>query len=299
MPDAVMTLRYDGEAVDAGTMDVRQLAPALIAAADAVREAHALLGVAGPTPQVEVRAVRPGSFIVDLVVAEPTAFQRMLDVLTTRPVGALEGLEALVMAVVSAVKLIKRVRNRKISRVEETEDDRTVTRLILEDGTIIEIPAPSFTLTRSADFRRSVRGMVEPLEANVGITQLVLRTGDEHVTVTNSDIPAFDMPPALEVDLGESECTVVLRPVNVSFAEGNKWRFNDGDTTFFASIEDSRFISDINHGERFAKNDMLRVRMRTSQAQDASGLRTDRTIIEVIEHIAGGVQLDLFSSNGD
>jgi len=43
MPEAIMTLRFEGVAVDTGTMDVRQLAPALIAAADAMREAHLLL----------------------------------------------------------------------------------------------------------------------------------------------------------------------------------------------------------------------------------------------------------------
>lgn len=55
---------------DAGTMDVRSLASALIAAADAMREAHALLEIPGPAPHVEVRAIRPGSFIVDLLLAE-------------------------------------------------------------------------------------------------------------------------------------------------------------------------------------------------------------------------------------
>src|SRR5690348_15732507 len=96
MADAVFTLQYEGQAVDAGRMDVRQLAPALIAAADAVRQAHLLLEVPGPVPQVEVRAVRAGSFIVDLLVADPNIARQVLDVLLSKQSTAAANLSGLV-----------------------------------------------------------------------------------------------------------------------------------------------------------------------------------------------------------
>lgn len=64
----------------------------------------------------------------------------------------------------------------------------------------------------------------------------------------------------------------------------------------FAAIQDADFADGVEVGsERFAKNDLLRVRLRTRQSKVQGGLRTERTIVEVIEHIPGSTQLDLFA----
>jgi hypothetical protein len=302
MPDAeaVMSLRYEGPAVDAGTMDVRSLAPALIAAADAVREAHALLEVRGPTPRVEVRATRPGSFVVDLLLAElPTISQRAIAIFTASPIAAIDNFAALAIVIVNASGWVKRLGNRKIRNVSQPEPG--VTRIVLEDGTVIDVPSASFALISDGEFRRALNGMVEPLANDSGVQSLSLSAGDQAETVTVDDLGAFKVPPGREEDLGHSEAVVVLRPVSIVFAERNKWRFSDGDAVFFASIEDPRFLADIDLGtERFAKNDMLQVRLRTTQKRDSAGvLRTERAVTEVIQHIPGAVQLDLFATTAD
>jgi hypothetical protein len=294
MPDAIMTLQYEGEAVDAGTMDVRSLAPALLAAADAVRVAHQLLRVSGPAPQVEVRATRPGSFVIDLLVAEPNLIQRAMEILNSSPVTAALDLSGVVGIVVGSFGLVKKLRNRKITSTEKIRPD--LIRLILEDGTVIETPPESFQLVLDADYRRAVRGMVEPLTGNRGVTALTASTEDQTEAMTRADVSAFDVPPAIEVALLDTTSEAVLRPIAVSFSEGNKWRFSDGDATFFAAIEDARFAHAVEVGsERFAKNDLLRVRLRTRQSKIQGGLRTERTIVEVIDHIPGSTQLNLFA----
>lgn len=301
MPDVVMSLQYEGPAVDAGTMDVRSLAPALIAAADAMREAHALLEIPGPAPRVEVRATRPGSFIVDLLIAEGAdgLYQRAIAIFTSAPVTADAGLITLITTVIGSVSIVKRIRNRKINRIEQNPNAATV--IILEDGTRIEIPAAgTLRLVVDADFRRSLHGMVDPLTGDRGVNRLTLSDGSQAETVTGDDLPAFNVPPAREEELGSAETTVVLRPVSVAFTEGNKWRFSDGDATFFATIEDPDFLNRVNLGvERFAKNDMLRVDLRTRQTRDASGLHVERTVTRVIAHIPGAVQLDLFAQDDE
>jgi hypothetical protein len=297
MPDAAaeMSLRYEGPAVDAGAMDVRALAPALIAAADAMREAHVLLEVPGPPPRVEVRATRPGSFAIDLLVAE-TLYERAVALFTSRPVDAVGGLMGLIGAVISSVGVVKHIRNRKINEIQDSDPDVIV--LILEDGTRIEVPsAATLRLVASGDYRRALRGMVEPM-VDGSITSLTLSAGNQAETVTADDLGAFNVPPAREEDLGQSETEVVLRPVSVAFTEGNKWRFSDGDATFFATIEDPKFLADVNMGvERFAKNDMLRVMLRTRQTRDASGLHVERAVMQVKAHIPGAIQLDLFTQS--
>lgn len=299
MPEAVMTLQYEGPAVESGAMDVRQLAPALLATADLMREAHALLGVEGPAPQVDIRATRPGSFIVDLLVADPKLPQQILNLLTSKPAIATVDLGAMVGYVVSSFGVVKRLHNRKITRTEEVGP---VVRLHVEDGTIFEVAPEDLRLVLDAQYRRHLRALMQPLAADTGVTSLIATAVEQDVTetVSNPDLAAFEVPPAVQEELGESESEVVLRPVNVAFAEGNKWRFSDGEATFFASIVDRGFMQNVDLGtEKFGKNDMLRVRLRTHQTRGTDGdLHTERTVVQVLQHLSGAVQLDLFADSG-
>jgi hypothetical protein len=290
-----MTLQYEGPAVESGVMDVRQLAPALLATADLMREAHALLNVEGPAPDVHVQATRPGSFYVDLLVADPKLGQQIVEYLTARTTQAGVTLGTMVEFVVGSVQLVAWLRNRKIARADQIVPGRV--RITMADGTTLEVAPETLRLALEAEYRRHLQAMVQPLAAQAGVTGLTVSTSGRSATVTTPDAPAFDVPPVVQEDLGESDSVVVLRPVNVAFAEGNKWRFSDGETTFYASIADRGFIQSVDLGtERFAKNDMLRVQLRTRQMRGADGdLHTERTVVQVLQHLPGSVQLDLFA----
>jgi hypothetical protein len=298
MPEAVMTLQYEGPAVESGAMDVRQLAPALLATADLMREGHALLDVPGPVPEVHVQATRPGSFYVDLLVADPKIGQQIVDLLTSRTTTAGATLGTLVGSVVGSFQLVAWLRNRKIAKTEPVVPGRV--RVTMADGTTLEIPPETLRLALDAEYRRQLQAVVRPLAAQTGVTTLTVRTEDASATVTEPDAPAFEVPPVVQEDLGAFDTEVVLRPVNVAFSEGNKWRFSDGENTFHAAIEDPAFMQSVDLGtERFAKNDMLRVLLRTHQMRGADGnLHTERTVVRVLQHISGQVQLDLFADSG-
>ena len=72
----------------------------------------------------------------------------------------------------------------------------------------------------------------------------------------------------------------------MAFAEGNKWRLNDGGSTFWATIADNSFLDRVNRREEvFAKGDVLRCEMRYEQFRSEAGLVTERTVTRVREHI--------------
>jgi len=280
-------------------MDVRQLAPALLATADLVREAHTLLDAEGPVPQVDIQATRPGSFIVDLLVADPKLPQQIMNMLTSKAASATVNLGTMVGFIVWSFGAVRNLRNRKITGTENATPG--LVRLHLEDGDTLEVAPEVLRLALDAEYRRFLRAIMAPLTAGqAGVTSLTATTKDRTATVTGSDLPAFEVPPAVEEELGEFTAVVVLRPVNVAFAEGNKWRFSDGEATFFAAIEASHFMQAVDLGvEKFAKNDMLRVQLRTRQVMGSDGqLHTERIVVQVLEHLSGGVQLDLFA-DGD
>lgn len=296
-----MTLQYEGDALDTGTMEVRQLAPALLAAGEAIRLAHAILGIPGPAPQVEVQATRPGSFVIDLVVADLPLLRRAIDLLASTGPTAAANLLALVGAVIQSISVVKRMAGRKISATEQIEPGSI--RLTLEDGTTLVTTQEAIQLALDLAYRRSVRKVIEPVAGDQGIRSLTVSADTQSETVAVADLPAFEIPTLTREDLGGSETEVVLRPVNVAFTEGNKWRFNDGESTFHAGIEDAAFLRAVEEGsERFAKNDLLRVRLRIQQTRDAEGtLHTERAITGVLEHLRApvGIQLALFTDMGD
>jgi len=82
-----------------------------------------------------------------------------------------------------------------------------------------------------------------------------------------------------------------------AFIEGNKWRLSSGDQTFYASVDDPAFVERVNQGEQFAKGDVLKVRMRVVQSRGPSGLQTQRSIVEVLEHIPRARQMRLSAAD--
>lgn len=85
----------------------------------------------------------------------------------------------------------------------------------------------------------------------------------------------------------------------VSFAEGYKWRFTEGDAIFTASIEDPAFRRRIDDGEAFQKGDALECRMRVVQSQRGRALHVERTVVEVRKHLPRGTQLLLGEGEPD
>jgi len=77
------------------------------------------------------------------------------------------------------------------------------------------------------------------------------------------------------------------------FKEGNKWRFSDGQQSFFADLDDREFLHRVDAGERFGKGDILSADVRINQQQTGLKLSAERTIVRVYEHRAASHQMPL------
>ena len=118
--------------------------------------------------------------------------------------------------------------------------------------------------------------------------------------IEKSEAVYFIVPAPTDEEINDHTTIVSLQIVNASFAEGNKWRFSDGSNTFFADILDEEFIRRVQSStEVFAKNDILKVRLRISQWLTSRGMRTDYIIQEVIEHRLAHRRIDLFEHQQD
>ncbi len=294
MADETFTITYVGPAVTGGRMSVRDLAPALISLADAVREAHYLTHPGEAEPALDIQALRDGSFAVDLILSEgPGLLQSAIDVLSGREATAGANLAGLVGAVFGGFAVIKRLARRRIRSQEQLASG--MIRLTFDDGQSITIRRESLQLAADKPFRDAARQVVAPMERD-GVDTVELSSPREGtVEIVPADLPGFEVPPIEEQPLADQEREVALRPVNVAFTEGNKWRVSDGESTFFATVTDIAFLQRVETGQEvFAKSDILRARVRTRQWRTSDGdLRTDHEITQVLEHVAGPRQVPL------
>jgi hypothetical protein len=81
---------------------------------------------------------------------------------------------------------------------------------------------------------------------------------------------------------------------SLAFQEGNKWRLYDGQNTITAAIDDRDFVEKVDSNlVRFAKGDILVCDVKTVQEQTSEGLKTEHTVIRVLEHRQAPTQISL------
>lgn len=282
MAEEQLRIVYDGPAVDAGRMDVRELAPSLLALADLFHQAQAQLYPEDPRITVELRATEEGSFVADISVVHSFMdhFRTIFGGDTATATANLIALGGFVGGVLTAiVKLAGRaIRNRR--RLANG-----MTRLELEDGTFLELPSQVVEMLERALILKLARDFIQPLRRD-DMEQIRVQHRDTQVAITSGDVPAFDRP--LEEDvLVDTTSTMILSVVSLAFDPDNKWRLSDGHNRFYVTINDQEFLGRVQRDEeRFAKGDYLEVDLRIVQTQEPDGrIRTER-FAERVRHIA-------------
>lgn len=303
MNEANFSLIFEGSAVDNGEIDIKDLAPSLLALGELIQAANNQLNDGRAQIAVKLQATGKGSVIVHLSMVQSLAAQAatLLDTLARHKDGisAAKDLADIIFKVGGAgvvgaggfFALIKWLRNRKPDRVEVKDGD---TYVHIGDSYFITNPQ-AIALAENIEVREQAKKLVSVLQ-NDGIQQISTRRPDgEKLTIQKTDVMAFEVPDAEEETLDDIEREMFLQIDSLSFKEGNKWRMTDGGEPFYAILEDVDFINRIAKNEiSFAKNDILHCVVKEKQVRTIRGqLRKERRIIRVLEHKPGMRQLKL------
>lgn len=302
------SVKYDGPALASHQMDVRELAPALLALASLLEDANKTVFPDAEEVRVQVKGTfKSGSFGIDLIAVQSIAKQ-LVTLFSGSEAAAAANLLAILGGLGMASKaagggligLVRWLKGRKPTAIR-TDSDRVVfeveTTEVLESYTVDLVTAK---LYQDRTVRQSLAKVLKPLERDGVDYFAVIDASEELVTAITSDEVAAFTAAAAQADVvsdttSEGNLLQIESPV---FKDGNKWRFTDGTNAFYAEIADEAFLAKVESGEaRFGKGDVLIVDLRKIQSIADTGLKTEYIVSAVREHRAP-LQGKLFQQPG-
>jgi len=287
------SIKYDGPALVSHQMDVRELAPALIALSELIEHANRAAYPNANEVRVNVQGnFKGGSFGVDLIAVQTMA-QQIVSLLngdevtaTSNLLGILSGLGLLGGG--GVIGLIKWLRGRKPSTIRTVGDQMVFELVDAQQKETFEVDLITGKLYQTRVVRQTLSRVIKPLEREGVDVFACGKDGATQAVVTHEERIWFDMA-ASETDVVSNTVrqNVVLQIESAVFKDANKWRFHDGSNAFFAEIADHAFVERVNAGtERFGKNDVLIADLRIIQSVTDNGLWQEYLIEKVHDHRA-------------
>ena len=296
---AQFTIIYDGPALETNVMDVKEIAPSLLSIGDLLEEANHVMFSGKASIKVNVKSgFEAGSFGVEFIL-DQNFLSKVVDLFNSDNVNAaLNLVEILGLGGGTGfglIKFIKWLGKRKISKITTLESGNVKIEVGKDS---VEINQTVLDLLQNLKIRKSLEEIISKPLSRDGVdrfSSFTTKTPESEKTrIEKGDGELFSAPSVDEEKLSEDTLTKNLQLVSVNFVEGNKWKFSDGSATFFAEVLAEDFVHRVqNNEEAFAKDDILKVRLKETQWSTSSGLKTEYQIMEVLDHKQPKLQIKL------
>lgn len=290
MPDAgeqLIQLRYEDSDGELRELNAAELAAALQGLVEFVSEA-AKAGALGdaPPPNVMVRPLREGSFILQAVLQWAQENPEVAAGIGTSVAGN----------VVVAVKVGLRKLRGEVTDFEYLDNGNV--KLRWADNTAQEVPAAAWKLLdqRRRRTKSALAKILAPMASQVDTLTLTSSASDgndegETVEVAGRDDYRAAIAPEPEEELPVETFEVEGTLRRIDFQPKAKWRVATNRGTKSATVEDEDFLRRVDEGLPLKKTDIFRFRIREETVQKAR--RTTRWVIEeVLGHRPGSTDDD-------
>ena len=275
------------------SMDVRDLAPALLSVGQLFDEANRVLNGDRTSVKLQVKAHAPGSFEILLELYQ-TIGSQVSQFLTGDFVTSALNLKELLFGIAGLYWLIKKLKGGRPKRIVDLKNG--MIRIEYDDESF-EVPLALLRLYQDAAVRKAAEEVLKPLQRE-GIDKFQVKERSTVIeTVTKDELHYFAVPELPDEKILSVESEAAYSIISLAFKDDNKWRLYDGSSTISVIISDEDFRKRVDHNTiSFAKGDILRCKIRTTQWRTSTGLKTENEVLEVKEHIQAARQLLLFDS---
>ena len=280
---------YDGWALEHHLMDVRDLAPAMIAVNDLLSNANKALNGDKADLNLKVNAsFRAGSFGMELHTVVHFLSQ-IRDMFASDNASAISNAWTIleIVGFVSGAGLIGLIRFLKGKKPTKIIDEDGRLKVYLNETEYYETDGKVVKLYKNRTIVSDLNKMLEPLEKDGIDSFFVSRTGDKKdadLAIDESELTYFEYQ-EIENDLSENITETFVQIEAAVFKDNNKWKFDNGGSPINAAILDEEFLRKIDAGElRFGKGDLLKVKLKTIQTFAHGKLKTEFQVVEVLEH---------------
>ncbi|MFQ6140600.1 hypothetical protein ACLMJI_05820 [Bifidobacterium longum] len=276
-----MEVYFSGPAVEAHSMSVRDLAPALLGFSDAI-DRYKELNYPFLDLDVKITATRAGSFdvVLQLLGTMVSLGQGM------NPSDVVQ----LASGLMEVIKIL-------LARFQQTGDikpgpheviEQTSTRVKLSLGPLnLDVGRDAYKASRDGKIINSLGAASQPatLEGYDPIRFI------HHDSNSREIIDAQASTAMIEARVSEQPIDPSIETTTLQIdtiqSRSVKWKFRKGDETFWCEILDKAFLNRWrNHQESFYNDDLLRVDLQTEQYVQDGQLKTgDRRILKVYDHI--------------
>ncbi len=285
MSKTKFSIAYDGPALEDGSMDVRELAPALFAVGQLFEAVSQEINGDTAEVKVSVHATREGCFEVllnlDLGFIRET-LGLLGDLITAKDLvkyiiggGAATGS-------IGLVGVVRWLKGRNPTNIESLENKKTRIEI---DGEYIVIETSYFALSQNPNIRQAIEKLIaQPLKTE-GIESVEISDDDRKERVEKGEYKYFEYRDLNGEILHDNTLDKTFSIIALSFNPNNKWRLSDGVTTYSATINDQEFLEEVAKDQKsFAKNDILVCKFRMRQFIEGSKLKSAYSVEKVIEH---------------
>jgi hypothetical protein len=273
-------LRYEGPAVDDGTMNVYDAAANMTAFSDFVVVAAQKIYGEGVQVKAEVTAFQHGSFGTGLLFEVIGAAATMLPMLPD--------VVSVATTVKESLELYRFLKGEEPKKVEYHEDNSV--HVTNNSGNILVINRPSLQVTLDTKAGKASAQFIGEALSKAGVDSISISSeGVKLAQATAADAPYYH-PIGDEDTVTESVTRMGLVIEMLSFKEGNKWRMWNGAEALMYAMEDEDFRERVNRGEAFRKGDILICDVRVKQTKAGGVLKLHRSIIKVHQHTGASTQ---------
>ena len=304
MTKARFEIAFEGDPFEDGEIDVRDLAPTLLAFGNVVQAANKALNGDRAEARLKVAATKEGSFVAALTM-DVSWLKDMLDVVASHPhrvVAADQLMDLLIKAgtilggPIGLFAAVKALKGKRPDRVEQklngtTEITINQTTFLVDDRTV--------GLLQDLPTREAVEGLGNKAAQVSGLDNLRIGAdieGAPAVRFAKADLRSLNVPPEPEeLDTETTHRDAWLKIVSVHFTDGYKWRFSDGgERPFTAEMEDAKFQGEVREGNvTLNANDAIKCRLREEQSLSSSSLIKVVYVEEVLDYRPGARQMSL------